>query len=123
MTLSASYSPHSTNYRRTMPVHRQNVRLAITSAVAAVALAASVPNKTPYHTSSLSGEGWIWELLDGHDDRIHHELGMHREVFLALVQILRSLGYQDSREVTLEEQLGILLYTCQTGLFVRHIGK
>ena len=34
----------------------------------------------PYHTSILSGEGWLLELLTGHPERIHTELGMHSEV-------------------------------------------
>jgi len=27
-------------------------------------------NKTPYHTSSLSGLGWVCKLLDGHPEHI-----------------------------------------------------
>ena len=27
-------------------------------------------NKTPYHTSALTGADWVWELLAGHDKRI-----------------------------------------------------
>lgn len=106
-----------------MLAQRRETQIAIASAVATIALVAGVPDKVPYHTSSLSGAAWIRELVDGHDDRIHNELGTRREVFLALVQSLRSLGYQDSREVALEEQLGIFLYTCRTGLSARHVGE
>lgn len=42
----------------------------------------------PYHTSILSGEGWVIELLTGHPERIHCELGMHGEVFRELISVL-----------------------------------
>jgi hypothetical protein len=32
--------------------------------------------KQPYHTSILSGIGWVKELLTGHPDRIQCELGV-----------------------------------------------
>ena len=34
-------------------------------------------NKIPYHTSALSGEAWVLELLNGHPKRIRCELGVH----------------------------------------------
>lgn len=77
----------------------------------------------PYHTSILTGAGWLMELLLGHPDRIHCELGVHKHVFEALVDELRTMGYRDNRSVCLEEQLGIFLYTCVTGLTVRHVGE
>ena len=81
-------------------------------------------NKEPYHTSILSGQAWVEELLNGHPERIRTEFGVHRHVFLALRAELRAAGYTDSRNgVTLEEQLGIFLYTCVTGLTVRHVGE
>ena len=77
----------------------------------------------PYHTSILTGAGWLMELLLGHPDRIRCELGVCKHVFEALVNELRSMGYGDNRSVCLEEQLGIFLYTCVTGLTVHHIGE
>ena len=41
-------------------------------------------NKEPYHTSILSGQAWVEELLNGHPERIRTEFGVHRHVFLAL---------------------------------------
>lgn len=78
--------------------------------------------KTPYHTSILSGQAWVQELLDGHPDRIRTAL-VHREVFHHLIDELRSLGHKDTTYVTLEEQLAIFLYTSVTGLPVRHVGE
>ena len=77
----------------------------------------------PYHTSILSGEGWVLELLTGHPERIRCELGVHRHVFLKLITELRRLGHTNSRFVSLEEQLSIFLYTCVTGLTIRHVGE
>ena len=79
--------------------------------------------KEPYHTSILSGEGWVQELLHGHPGRIRCELGVPKEVFQQLIIELRSMGYTDSRYITLEEQLAIFLYTCVTGLTIRHVGE
>lgn len=77
----------------------------------------------PYHTSALSGEDWVMELITGHPERIRCELGMHAEVFSELISELRAFGYSDSRFVSLEEQLAIFLYTVVTGLTMRHVGE
>jgi hypothetical protein len=79
--------------------------------------------REPYHTSALSGEAWVLELLCGHPDRIRTELGVTLEVFNSLIQELRHLGYDSSRNVSLEEQLAIFLYMCVTGLTIRHVGE
>ena len=79
--------------------------------------------REPYHTSVLSGEAWVLELLCGHPDRIRTELGVSLEVFNDLIQELHHLGYNNSRYVSLEEQLAIFLYTCVTGLTIRHVGE
>ena len=79
--------------------------------------------KQPYHTSVLSGYGWVLELLNGHPERIRTELGVHKHVFLKLIDELRSMGYSNERDVTLEEKLAIFLYACVTGLTVCHLGE
>jgi hypothetical protein len=81
--------------------------------------------KEPYHTSILSGYAWVQELLNGHPspERIRTELGVHKEVFHALIQELRSMGHGDTKYVTLEEQLAIFLYMSVTGLTIRHVGE
>ncbi|TFK16778.1 hypothetical protein FA15DRAFT_552492, partial [Coprinopsis marcescibilis] len=45
--------------------------------------------KQPYHTSKLSGEEWVDELIHGHPDWIWTELGMHLHVFLLFVPSYR----------------------------------
>ena len=88
-----------------------------------ILLQVSPISKQPYHTSSLSGEKWVLELLQGHPGRIHHELGIYKHIFLKLIAELVGLGYSPSRYITLEEQLAIFLYTCRTGLSIRHIAE
>lgn len=80
-------------------------------------------DRQPYHTSILSGEAWVQELLHGHPRRIRTELGVHKHVFRELVFTLRHMEHQDSKYVTLEEQLAIFLYTCVTGLTSEHVGE
>jgi hypothetical protein len=79
--------------------------------------------KEPYHTSILTGEGWIMELLSGHPNRIRCELGVSHDVFVALISELRDMGHVNSKYVSLEEQLGIFLYMSVTGLTIRRVGE
>ncbi|KIM59697.1 hypothetical protein SCLCIDRAFT_81924, partial [Scleroderma citrinum Foug A] len=50
----------------------------------------------PYHTSILSGHGWVMELLTGHPECIRCELGMHAHVFEQLILELHDLGHTNS---------------------------
>ena len=79
--------------------------------------------REPYHTSILTGEGWVMELLAGHPERIRCELGMRQHVFAELISELRQMGYTNSKYVSLEEQLAIFLYACITGLTIWHLGE
>jgi phosphate starvation-inducible membrane PsiE len=79
--------------------------------------------REPYHTSVLTGEAWVLELLNGHPECIRCELGVHRHVFVELISELRAFGHDSSKYVSLEEQLAIFLYCCVTGLTVRHTGE
>ena len=96
-----------------------------TFAAGAAALAYGLPlyDKTPYHTSALTGAGWVHELLNGHPEHIHNELGVHKHVFLGLVTALEQHGVTSSRHVHIEEQLAIFLYTCVTGLSLCHVSE
>jgi hypothetical protein len=77
----------------------------------------------PYHTSILTGEGWVMELIGGHPDRIRNELGMSLDTYSDLISDLREMGHGNSKHVSLEEQLAIFLYAVVTGLTVRHLGE
>jgi len=77
----------------------------------------------PYHTSILTGEAWVLELLTGHLKQIYCKLGVHVHVFNALVNELYCMGYTSSRSVSLEEQLSIFLYCCIRGVTVCYAGE
>ena len=97
----------------------------ITCAAGAAALSYGLPlyNKTPYHTSVLTGAHWVRELLNGHPERIRNELGVHKHVFNSLIMALQQAGIHSSRHVFLEEQLAIFLYTSVTGLSLHHVSE
>jgi hypothetical protein len=80
-------------------------------------------NKTPYHTSTLTGADWVRELLDGHPQRIRNELGVHKDVFWDLIGSLTDGGKGPSKHVTLEEKLSIFLYISVTGISFWHAGE
>ena len=44
-------------------------------------------NRVPVHTSRLSGQQWIDKLVNGHDQRFHNELGLHKHTFNKLTII------------------------------------
>ena len=75
----------------------------------------------PLHTSILSGQGWVDELLLGHPDQISHLLDVQKEAFLEMIETMQSLGLKDSCWVTLEEQLVVFLYASVTGLTICHL--
>ena len=105
---------------------RQRRILALfTFATGAAVLAYALPlyDKIPYHTSALSGAGWVCELLNGHPERIRNELGVHKHVFYGLIEALKDDRVCPSRHVFIEEQLAIFLYTCVTGLSLRHVSE
>jgi hypothetical protein len=79
-------------------------------------------NKTPMYDSKLSGEDWVQELLHGHQDRFHDNLGMSKHVFRKLVQELQMYaGLNDSKHIKKEEQVAIFLRLCRTGGVTRDI--
>ncbi|EIN11486.1 hypothetical protein PUNSTDRAFT_29257, partial [Punctularia strigosozonata HHB-11173 SS5] len=87
------------------------VTAVINTICAAVAITATpLVDRIPYHTSALSGYGWVLELIDGHPDRIKNELGMQKHVFLGLIAALQMAGLSDSRNITLREKTAIFLY-------------
>jgi hypothetical protein len=96
------------------------VNVIITAAILAVT---PLLDKIPYHTSILSGEGWVQELITGHPERMRTELGMRPHVFSLLIEELYGTGMRRSKFLSLEEQLAIFLYMSVTGLSIRHVAE
>jgi hypothetical protein len=71
-------------------------------------------DKTPLHTSRLTGDQWVQELINGHEERFYNKMGMNNMVFTRLLDLLvREAGLRDTRYVTTREQLAIFLhYAC-----------
>jgi hypothetical protein len=77
----------------------------------------------PFHTSILTGEAWVAELLLGHPNHILFSLGVSRDTFLELIAVMRQHELTDSRHVSLEEQLAIFLHASVTGLTTQHLAE
>ena len=68
-------------------------------------------DKTPCHTSILSGAEYVQELLNGHPDRIYDSFRMDKHVFQRLCCTLKSLQLlEDDRHVGVQEVVAIFLY-------------
>ena len=67
-----------------------------------ILLATQRAQPIPYHTSILSGQGWVEELLNGHPERIRTELAVHKHVFQALLNELRGGGLPTRRRSLLK---------------------
>ena len=89
----------------------------------AISYAEPLYNKTPYHTSALTGADWVQELLNGHPERIRNKLRVHKEVFWALIKSLTLGGMGPSKHIPLEEKLAIFLYISVTGISFQHVNE
>ena len=103
-------------------------RTAFIMAIAAYAgasfYAEQVLFKQPYHTSILSGQMWVRELLGGNPQRIKDQLGMAKNLFSQLVrQISLQTSATHTRHVGLDEQVAIFLYTMVTNLSNRKVAE
>ena len=72
-------------------------------------------NRVPQHTSILSGQDWLNELIAGHDGRFYNKMGMKKHLFWMLLSLLqREASLWDTRHVSSKEQLHqqtqVLLY-------------
>ena len=102
----------------------QILRIVVNTIIAAiVAFTTPLYDKQAYHTSALSGAGWVLELLEGHLECIHCELVVHNHVFCFLVSYLQVIQEQHSHGISLEQQVAIFLYRCATGVSVCHTGQ
>jgi len=94
------------------------ISAAILASTAILLYIESCQQRLPYHTSILTGEKWIIELIS--TQNYHHfykQLGMSRESFLVLVRDLEAHYLVDQmRYMTTEEQVAIFLYTVVTNL-------
>jgi hypothetical protein len=114
--------PHDNNARQQRLYCAAAIFVNVIVSAAIVAVAPLV-DKIPYHTSILSGEGWVQELINGHPERMKTELGMRPQVFSLLIKELYGAGMRRSKFLSLEEKLAIFLYMSVTGLSIRHVAE
>src|SRR5882724_2606818 len=80
--------------------------------------------KQPYHTSALTGQMWVTELLGGNPRCIKDQLGMDKHVFLKFVRkIFTMTSANHSWHVDLAEKVAIFLYTMVTNLSNWNVGE
>lgn len=80
----------------------------------------------PFNTLALTGQQWVEELLEGHPERMHENLGVRPHVFHRLCQSLCELSgllVHDTRWVDIEEQVAICLYFGSTNLGICKIAS
>lgn len=72
-------------------------------------------NKTPQHTSVLSGQLWLDKLLYGHDGHFYNKLGMQKFVFCRLLTMLEmDVRLWGLWHISAAEQAAIFLhYVCR----------
>ncbi|KIK79526.1 hypothetical protein PAXRUDRAFT_40826, partial [Paxillus rubicundulus Ve08.2h10] len=65
----------------------------------------------PVHTSILTGQGWLNELLTGHPVRFYNMMGMDQYVFRKLsCELQLYAGLSNSKHVSADEKLAIFLH-------------
>jgi len=80
--------------------------------------------KQPYHTSVLSGQMWVKELLGVNPRCIKDQLGMQKKMFRMFIRKLTSMtNASDTWHVVLEEQVSIFLYIIVTNLSNRKVAE
>jgi len=121
MSMSSNDSDDEYECRQLLMLHY--AMLVTCTAGAALSYGFPPYDKMPYHTSALTGADWVCELLNGHPEQIHNELGVHEHVFKGLVMALEQARIHLSKHVYLEEQLSIFLYTSVTGLSLHHVSE
>jgi hypothetical protein len=81
-------------------------------------------NPKPYHTSILTGEAWVNEMIDGHPDRLMDNTGVRKHVFNRLKkELVQKGGLMARRHVGITEQIGTFLYQLVTNLSVRKMAE
>jgi len=76
------------------------------------------------HTSQLSGEQWVQELLQNHPQRIKNNMGVSQEGFHYICNFLqRKTMFGATKGISAEEQLAVFLYAVTTNLSMRRLAE
>ncbi|KAK9986820.1 hypothetical protein SO802_031771 [Lithocarpus litseifolius] len=81
--------------------------------------------KTPMCTSALSGKSYVQETLEGHPQTCYNMFCMAKHVFLHLCSELKRMHLleEDTRIVSIQESISVLLYILSHNADMRVIGN
>lgn len=80
------------------------------------ALCLDFPDPTPMHTSALTGQLWLNELIAGHPTRFREQLEMGKPTFSRLsFELQMYSGLSVTKYVSAEEKLATFLHFARTG--------
>jgi hypothetical protein len=97
--------------------HQKIASMVLLSAANVILSYVSCFEKILQHTSRLSGQQWVDELIAGHDMRFYNKLGMQKFVFKRLLAVLERNGQlSETCHVSTSEQLAIFLHYVRRGL-------
>jgi hypothetical protein len=76
---------HLDALRQKETLRKQKISAIATVLGAATVILSGNRDKQPMHTSILTGQRWLEELLNGHPTRFYNQLGMKKLVFCRLL--------------------------------------
>lgn len=80
--------------------------------------------KEPCMTSTQTGHAWMKEILSGHPIRCVNAFRMSANLFAQLCEDLQqNYGLMSSRNISVQEKVGIFLYTLALGLSNRDVSE
>ncbi|KAJ9560157.1 hypothetical protein OSB04_005317 [Centaurea solstitialis] len=81
-------------------------------------------HKEPCMTSTQTGHAWMEEILNGHPIRCVNAFRMSASLFMQLCKELQQkYGLMPSRKISVQEKVGIFLYTLALGLSNRDVSE
>ena len=102
--------------------HRQLMvaSLIYTVIVFTATLHLDIPAAIPMHTSILTGQLWLNELIHGHEGRFKDQLSIAKHVFFRLsFELQTCCGLRSTRHVTADEKLATFLHFARIGCSTR----
>lgn len=122
--LSASAHQAQTQRRKSSKwLRRKHVYVilaAVTASVGLLRVAGSLLYRKPQHTSILTGDLYLWELLAGNQQSFFDVFGLSQDTFWCLhSELIAYGGLRNGRSISAAEKLATFLYQCRSGLSIR----
>ncbi|CAH9083901.1 unnamed protein product [Cuscuta epithymum] len=115
--ISSSNEEESDNETKESDNHETDILCGIVVSVILFGHSLHGQRRLPYRTSVCSRAMFITEVLQGHIIRCYQDFRLHKEVFISVCEDLKChYGFVESRELSIEESLGIFLMTLAHGV-------